>query len=242
MIDPIGLVEICRVGFYPTRYSIISCCYQKGELAGRLKLLNATQYDHESEEPSLDEYLQQIALMSDTDAYDEKSGAVSLMSLHAAKGLEFPAVLIVGLEDGLIPHARSLNIEKELEEERRLLFVGITRAQQRLAFSCAGHRTVYGESLATVRSQFLRELSGLDIRTIESTTDAADDDWEEDVYYDTSDAQVESIGFQKNQLVRHVKFGLGRVQQFQADGENSKAVVQFLTAGKKNHLSQIRQS
>lgn len=199
------------------------------------ELINsATQYDNETEEPSLDEYLQQIALMSDTDAYDEHSGAVSLMSLHAAKGLEFPAVLIVGLEDGLIPHARSTNSDSELEEERRLLFVGITRAKQKLAFSCAGHRTVYGESLATIRSQFLKELGELNISYNESTTNAETTDaWEEEVYYDSTDSQIEPTGFSKNQLVRHIKFGLGRVKQFQADGNNSKALVEFQTSGMK---------
>ncbi len=199
------------------------------------ELINsAIQYDHEAEAPSLADYLQQIALISDADEYDDTSGAVSLMSLHAAKGLEFPAVLIVGLEDGLIPHARSVSSESELEEERRLLFVGITRAAQRLAFTCAGHRTVHGQSLATIRSQFLRELTGLDIRYQEATdASTATDDWEDDVYYDTTDSQVEPNGFAKDQWVRHLKFGVGRVQQFHADGENSKAVIQFRSAGKK---------
>ena len=123
---------------------------------------SAAQYDMHTPGGPLIDYLQQIALLSDTDSYDENAGAVSLMTLHAAKGLEFPAVLIVGVEDGLIPHRRSLDSDDALEEERRLLFVGITRAQQKLAVSRARWRMTQGATLATVRSEFLSDLTGWD--------------------------------------------------------------------------------
>ncbi len=110
----------------------------------------------------LAEFLQRTALVSDADAYREGSGAVSLMTLHTAKGLEFDAVLIVGCEDGLIPHARSGEDGRDLEEERRLLFVGITRAERFLALSHARTRTGYGSTKPASLSVFLRGLTGLE--------------------------------------------------------------------------------
>ena len=110
----------------------------------------------------LAEFLQRTALVSDSDAYREGSGAVSLMTLHTAKGLEFEAVLIVGCEDGLIPHARSGDDGRDLEEERRLLFVGITRAERFLALSHARTRMGYGSTKPASLSVFLRGLSGLE--------------------------------------------------------------------------------
>jgi DNA helicase-2/ATP-dependent DNA helicase PcrA len=132
------------------------------------ELINAAgQYDQEAEEPSLLEYLQQISLFSDVDSYDASSERVALMTLHAAmhaaKGLEFENVFIVGLEDGLLPHERSSNDEAQLEEERRLFFVGITRAKTGLNISHARYRTVRGQMLRTIPSQFLYEL-GIDFK------------------------------------------------------------------------------
>jgi DNA helicase-2/ATP-dependent DNA helicase PcrA len=124
---------------------------------------SAVDFDAERTEPGgLDEYLQKIALVSDADAYDAESGAVSLMTLHSAKGLEFPAVAIVGVEDGIIPHALSLADGRDAEEERRLLFVGITRAERRLILSRAMVRTVFGTARPTRLSPFLRNIAGLE--------------------------------------------------------------------------------
>ena len=126
------------------------------------ELINsAIQFDSENENPDLAGYLQQVALVSDSDAYDSEAGAVSLMTLHAAKGLEFPAVTIIGIEDGLIPHTRSDGPDG-IEEERRLLFVGITRAQSFLALSCTYNRTVHGSSKTALPSPFLKDISGLE--------------------------------------------------------------------------------
>jgi DNA helicase-2/ATP-dependent DNA helicase PcrA len=124
------------------------------------ELINAAaQYDQQAEKPSLLDYLQQISLFSDVDSYDISSDRVALMTLHAAKGLEFENVFIVGLEDGLLPHERSnTNDEQDLEEERRLFFVGITRAKLGLYISYARYRTVRGQMLRTIPSQFLFEL------------------------------------------------------------------------------------
>src|SRR5690606_14071193 len=99
-----------------------------------------------------------ISLVADADKVDPASGAVTLMTLHAAKGLEFPAVAMIGLEEGALPHSRARESEAELEEERRLCFVGITRAMRRLLITSARYRTQRGVVERTIPSRFLQEL------------------------------------------------------------------------------------
>src|SRR5438477_7381188 len=105
---------------------------------------SATEYDTEHPEGSLQDYLAQVSLVSDADHLKDTGGAVTLMTLHAAKGLEFPAVAMIGLEEGVLPHSRARGNLNELEEERRLCFVGITRAEQHLILTKAAYRTTRG--------------------------------------------------------------------------------------------------
>jgi DNA helicase-2/ATP-dependent DNA helicase PcrA len=114
----------------------------------------------------LDSFLEQVSLLGEQDDYDEEESSVTLMTLHIAKGLEFPAVFIVGLEDGIFPHYRSMTDSAELEEERRLLYVGITRAQRRLYLCNAWGRTLFGQTSFNPPSRFLNEIppSLLDVR------------------------------------------------------------------------------
>jgi DNA helicase-2/ATP-dependent DNA helicase PcrA len=105
-------------------------------------------------------YLERVALVSDSDALDPRQGAVTLMTLHAAKGLEYRAVVMIGLEQGVLPHIRSQESDDALEEERRLCFVGITRAMDRLLITSAAYRTVRGITERTIPSRFLDELRG----------------------------------------------------------------------------------
>ncbi|HMK99816.1 MAG TPA: UvrD-helicase domain-containing protein, partial [Acidimicrobiales bacterium] len=106
----------------------------------------------------LDEFLESVALVSDSDDLDGDGSRVSLMTLHTAKGLEFPAVFLVGMEDGVFPHLRALDDPMQLEEERRLCYVGITRAERHLYVSHAWSRTTWGSSSAAIPSRFLSEL------------------------------------------------------------------------------------
>ena len=191
------------------------------------ELLNsAAQYDQQAEEPSLLDYLQQISLFSDVDAYDDSKGCVALMTLHCAKGLEFENVFIVGVEEGLLPHERS-NAEEnedELEEERRLFFVGITRAKAGLHISYARYRKIRGQTLRTIPSQFLFELG----------TDFADRIEQNQYLYDDTDNTGQTIShFAAGQLVRHKSFGLGTVENFIDMGQNSIVVVKFNTGQTK---------
>jgi DNA helicase-2/ATP-dependent DNA helicase PcrA len=106
----------------------------------------------------LQRFLEQVALVSDVDTYREGAPAVTLITLHAVKGLEFPLVFLTGLEEGVFPHARSMDSEEELEEERRLCYVGLTRAKQRCYLSYARSRTIFGRGAAAAPSRFLLEL------------------------------------------------------------------------------------
>ena len=103
-------------------------------------------------------FLEQVALVSDSDNLDPTAGAVTLMTLHAAKGLEFPVVFMVGMEEGIFPHSRSLADTSEMEEERRLCYVGMTRARERLYLLHTRLRTLYGSLQANARSRFLDEI------------------------------------------------------------------------------------
>ena len=117
-----------------------------------------TRYDDLSPEDALDRLLEETALVADQDAYAGDRDAVTMITLHAAKGLEFPVVFIAGLEEGVFPHARALEDDRELEEERRLAYVGITRAKRRLFLSNAWRRATWGMGQVSVPSRFLLEI------------------------------------------------------------------------------------
>jgi DNA helicase-2/ATP-dependent DNA helicase PcrA len=121
------------------------------------ELVNAAVDYDKQEANGLRDFIDHAALTSDTDKFD-RNAAVTLMTVHAAKGLEFPVVFLVGLEDGIFPHSRSVNDPKELEEERRLAYVAVTRAEKILYISHAMRRRVYGEEMAAEPSQFLNEM------------------------------------------------------------------------------------
>ena len=201
------------------------------------ELINAAAaYDQQVETPMLIDYLQQIALFSDTDAYDAVSERVALMTLHAAKGLEFEHVFVIGLEDGLLPHERGNEDEDELEEERRLFFVGVTRAKTNLYVSYARYRTVRGQFLRTVASPFLFEM-GPGFMTDETPPD---DDHAAFPGFGRSQpisAHAEPE-FTPGQLVRHKTFGLGRVTKYADMGANSVVTVCFNTGQTKSLLLQ----
>jgi DNA helicase-2/ATP-dependent DNA helicase PcrA len=195
------------------------------------ELINAAaQYDQSTEEPSLLDYLHQISLFSDTDAYDASGESVALMTLHAAKGLEFDNVFIIGLEEGLLPHERANTDQddEELEEERRLLFVGITRAKSGLYISYARYRTVRGQTLRAIPSRFLFELG----QEIKENSD------EDEYYDDDTDCFESETHFEPNQLVRHQIFGLGRIKKYIDMGQNSVVVVKFNSGQTKSLMVQ----
>jgi DNA helicase-2/ATP-dependent DNA helicase PcrA len=132
------------------------------EAQGRLENLQelvgvAQEYQQQAEEPSLSSFLQEISLYSDQDAIRGEASLVTLMTLHNAKGLEFRAVFMIGMEEGIFPHARSIE-ENSLEEERRLAYVGLTRARERLTLLHSASRALYGGRNYNLASRFLDEL------------------------------------------------------------------------------------
>jgi len=200
----------------------------------------AAAYDKQTDNPSLVDYLQQIALFSDADVYNEASGQVALMTLHAAKGLEFEHVFIIGLETGLLPHERANGNQDELEEERRLFFVGVTRAKTNLYVSYARYRTFRGQLLRTIPSQFLYELGANFIHQVPEP----EEDTQQCRLPLAPRAQPQPTApsrpapYTPGELVRHKTFGLGRVKKFVDMGGNSVIVISFNSGQTKSLLLQ----
>lgn len=190
-------------------------------------------------EPSLAQkliaFLEQISLVADVDGLDTSQGSVTLMTLHAAKGLEFPAVAIVGFEDGLLPHERSQSSDHELEEERRLAFVGITRAMQHLTLSLANYRTIFGQSMPTMKSRFLAEIPE---EVINRINEAERLDQDDDAFDHRDEADSMARKFPKGTVVRHPRFGIGRITSVSPMGGHTRARVNFNTAGSKTLVLQ----
>jgi DNA helicase-2/ATP-dependent DNA helicase PcrA len=178
-------------------------------------------------------FLESIALVSDADAIDPAKGAVTLMTLHAAKGLEFDVVAMAGLEDGLLPHSRATTSESELEEERRLCFVGITRAKRYLLITNAAIRTLRGMRERTIPSLFLNELPDDGVER----SDQAGMDFDDEDTFESWGAGRPPRGadreFPVGCLVEHPTFGLGRVEAIMRRPAGSSARVVFAEGGTK---------
>ncbi len=187
----------------------------------------AHQYDQEYPEGSVEEWLHQISLVSDVDAIDASGGAVTLMTLHAAKGLEFERVFIVGLEDGLLPHRRRPREKREeIEEERRLCFVGMTRAKRELTLTHALYRMVRGITERTVASRFLSELPGEEIehRVIEEELDRSRSHLGR---MNEQTLMVSDGMYYRGQRVRHDDYGEGSVIGLEKRGKSTFIRIKF---------------
>src|ERR671925_1426714 len=184
----------------------------QGRTENLLELVGvAREYEETSAEPSLSEFLQQISLYSDQDALSEEQSLVTLMTLHNAKGLEFRAVFLIGMEEGVFPHSRSLE-EQGLEEERRLCYVGLTRAKERLTLTHAASRSLWGSRGFNLPSRFLDELPGSVER--ERLRPAS---WSQ--YGAREVAPREDVpSLQTGDSVRHGTLGEGVVTQIEAGG------------------------
>lgn len=184
-------------------------------------------------EAGLGSFLESVALVSDQDQLedtDEDEGRVTMMTLHTAKGLEYPVVFLVGLEDGVFPHVRSLSEPEQLDEERRLAYVGMTRAQDRLYLSHADHRTLWGGTSYNPPSRFLDDVPEdlVDLRGASRGGSAAKR---------TRDTEMLEMGgteFHVGDAVMHTKFGEGRIAALSGEGERSEATVDFHDHGRKH--------
>ena len=208
------------------------------------------------EKVSLESFLDKVSLVTDVDLYEDKGNRVSLMTLHCAKGLEFPIVFIVGIEEGLLPHYRRGEEIEDMEEERRLFYVGMTRAKKRLFLSRAEERSTFGVGRANLPSRFLDELP-MELMQFEEKkgkmeslfsqetpwrddfhqTESMMDDLPQESPFSERDGVVLSPeGFFPLKIgmrVRHPKFGEGRVKSVEGMDENQKATIVFRTVGSK---------
>jgi DNA helicase-2/ATP-dependent DNA helicase PcrA len=161
-VDSAGVAELLEETLQETGYLDALRAERTIESEGRIENLEelvsvAREYEATAEEPSVEEFLQQVALFSEQDNLKSDEGIVTLMTIHNAKGLEFPVVFLLGMEDGVFPHMRSIEAG-DVEEERRLAYVGITRAKQKLYLTYARRRSLYGGSEWNLPSRFLDEI------------------------------------------------------------------------------------
>jgi DNA helicase II / ATP-dependent DNA helicase PcrA len=223
------------------------------------ELLTAAQESHERGE-SLRDFLDHAALITDQDAYDEKA-PITLMTLHTAKGLEFPIVFIMGLEDGLFPHSRALNEGRDLEEERRLFYVGMTRAEQKLYLTSARYRRYFGNMdqqvsepsrfLSEVPPELVEEVGDRRRRQVPTYTGSTYNsvDAVNRVLPSTSRpspgpaAPVKRAGgksagkWTMGTRVKHPKYGNGTILRTEGDGEDMKLTISFMSHGLKKMIA-----
>jgi DNA helicase-2/ATP-dependent DNA helicase PcrA len=195
-------------------------------------------------------FLETVSLVADADQIPEDGSSVVLMTLHTAKGLEFPDVFLIGLEDGVFPHLRSLGEPDELEEERRLCYVGITRARQRLYLSHAWSRTLFGSTQYNPPSRFLKEIPEQLTELVEGSRRrgrSATGAWGRDRIVENASRPTnparpvrstgaERLGIRVGEDVVHGKFGEGVVLEVIGSGDAAEAIIRFPGVGEKRLL------
>jgi ATP-dependent DNA helicase UvrD/PcrA len=198
----------------------------------------AEEFTHQEAEPTLEGFLDGVALVSDVDELKDGEGRVTLMTLHSAKGLEFPAVFMTGLEEGVFPHARALSDPDEIEEERRLCYVGVTRARQRLTLSWALHRRVHGYGVGEP-SRFLREMP--EDQLLPLNGGRFQERAEPALAVPRYEPEEESWPIKVGARVRHARFGEGLVVGVERDGADTVVTVGFASVGRKRLSLQYAQ-
>jgi DNA helicase-2/ATP-dependent DNA helicase PcrA len=226
----------------------------EGRIENLMELVSAArEYEVRTPEPTLGGFVDQLSLLSDADEEEgSRQARVLMMTLHSAKGLEFPIVVMAGLEEGLFPHARARDEEAELEEERRLCYVGITRAQRRLVITSAARRRVFGEYQSTEPSRFIDEIPRELIDESPSPAYASPYQSsfaqfrrgsygrrgqrvreEQASYADEDEDQSVPDGLRPGVRVRHPTFGEGVVISSEPLDDDTKLVVRFESVGRK---------
>lgn len=218
---------------------------------------NIINYMKETEGATLSGFLDEVALYTDIDNYDKSADCVTMMTMHAAKGLEFPTVFIVGMEEGIFPGTRVIGEPEEMEEERRLCYVAITRAKQKLYLTCAKQRMLFGRTTANLKSRFVEEIPEEDLQIIEprpaQRTGGFSDSYRSSGYgtsgrsYPSSRPQTRRPGFTppstaKTQTapvfslgdkVKHRAFGLGEITKVSPMGGDALLEITFEGVGLK---------
>jgi DNA helicase-2/ATP-dependent DNA helicase PcrA len=235
------------------------------EAQGRLENLaelvaGAREYEEtavaEGREATVAEFLETVSLVADADQIPDDGSSVVLMTLHTAKGLEFPDVFLIGLEDGVFPHLRSLGEPDELEEERRLCYVGITRARERLYLSHAWSRSLFGTTQYNPPSRFLKEIPERLTELVEGSHNrshirnaggaGSSGPWGRDRIVEAASRPsavrpvrstgAERLGIRVGDDVVHGKFGEGVVLEMIGGGDSAEVIVRFPSVGEKRLL------
>jgi DNA helicase-2/ATP-dependent DNA helicase PcrA len=217
----------------------------------------ARQFAAEDSRRTIGDFLENVTLASDLDGWDERQDCISVMTMHASKGLEFPVVFLAALEQGILPHERSLGREDDIEEERRLAFVGMTRAKEELYLCHARQRDFRGNSLYAVPSMFLEELPADAVQQLDLSSGglqpaaeawrgggaAAQAGWEaagvrpKPAPVQPRRREGEGGGLAEGMLVRHKDYGLGRVLELTGYGALRRVRIRFQTAGERSFIA-----
>jgi DNA helicase-2/ATP-dependent DNA helicase PcrA len=200
-------------------------------------------------EGTLIDFLENVALVADADSIpdgEDHGGVVTLMTLHTAKGLEFPTVFLTGMEEGIFPHSRSLGEARELEEERRLAYVGITRARQRLFLSRSLTRSSWGSPAANPQSRFLDEIPEQHISwereappMFAPSSSSGSTTWsgsDSSLHRGSKSVSSNTISLSAGDRVTHEKFGMGTVVETGGSGDRADATIDFGASGVKRLL------
>jgi DNA helicase-2/ATP-dependent DNA helicase PcrA len=256
-VTVMGVADLTREVLTKTGYIAQIEAERTAEAYARLEnlgeLVNAAdEFDRHAESAGLQAFLEQTALLSDQDALSDDSGAVVLMTLHASKGLEFPVVFMAGMENGLFPHGRSFDEPAEMEEERRLCYVGMTRAQERLFLTSAARRRVYGVEQHHVPSRFLADIPAACVQDFspQPTLTVARQPWNAAAHMPTTTPTERSPSLVRSTAVvrepytvgsqvQHQQFGRGVVQKREGEGERLKLTVIFRDHGVKKLLAKF---
>jgi len=227
MVDELGVLKIFKEEGTPE---------SRARLENISELLNSlSEFSSSNKDAKLEEYLEDVSLVSDIDLYEGKANSVTLLTVHSAKGLEFPIVFISGCEEDIFPLSNRFNSDATVEEERRLFYVAVTRAQEKVYISHARSRYRFGEVAYQSRSRFIDELKPGVLKEVNGSIGrkSSQRKSKKEIYYE----YFESVDYddfdQDNKFVRpgsrvmHEKFGLGKVTQVTGAGEMQKATVIF---------------
>jgi DNA helicase-2/ATP-dependent DNA helicase PcrA len=255
--SPSGMLEavLARTG-YAAELQADGSVEANGRLENLAELVGvAREFEEtaaaEGRDATVAEFLETVSLVADADQIPDDVSSVVLMTLHTAKGLEFPDVFLIGLEDGVFPHLRSLGEPEELEEERRLCYVGITRARERLYLSHAWSRSLFGSTQYNPPSRFLKEIPERLTELVEGShrgrSSGASGSWGRDRIVEAASRPpsgvrpvrstgAERLGIRVGDDVVHGKFGEGVVLEIIGSGDSAEVIVRFPSVGEKRLL------
>ena len=262
-LKPSQLLELVlnKTGYYISLNEDKDTAQDRKENLNELKA-NLMRYEEESEDPTLNGFLEEIALMTDIDNYNADVDAVVMMTMHSAKGLEFPEVFIIGMEDGVFPGSQSIYNPEDMEEERRLAYVGITRAKEKLYLTNTRTRLIFGSTSHNPPSRFINEIpSDLTEKTGVTSYSSFKRSAETEPYKDFGEdftsgrsirrgfsgqssfarpaqsAPASSASFKVGDTVKHKVFGTGVVLSAQAVGNDTLLEIAFDKSGTKKLMA-----